>query len=301
MKYDKKINRVIDYINRNLEHPLPVDKLAEIAGMSEYHFHRIFKAETGENAAKYITRLRLEKAGRQLLRGEDTMIAQIADDAGFSSASLFCRNFKRHFGMTPNEYRSKHGKQNSRNSQSESSKNKEPYTYTHYFCKRKNVKAKDKIMNCTFDIKTLEEKHVIYARHRGAYSEMGEAFQRLMQWAYPRGLVNGFPQLGAVYLDDPAITPVEKLQSDAILVVDKDVKTDGAIGKYTIPGGKYAVGRFEIAMEEFGAAWTSMCGLIKDNGLVSVDGYHFEMYLNNFDEHPEKKHIVDICIPVKPL
>lgn len=300
MEYAKKINRVIDYITSHIDSPLPIEKLATVAGLSEYHFHRVFRAEVGETIAKYITRLRLEKAGRQLLRNEDMLIAEIAGNAGFSSASLFCRNFKRHFGMTPQEYRSKNSEQNSKNSQSDSTDDKPLYTYTHYFCSHKTINIGGKIMNCTFDIQTLEAKQVIYARHRGAYNEMGEAFQRLMQWAYPRGLVKGFPRLGSVYLDDPTITPPDKLQSDAFLVIDEDIKVEGEIGKYTISGGKYAVGHFEIAMEEFGEAWLSMCKLITDSGLTAVDGYHYEMYLNNFDEHPEKKFIVDICIPVKP-
>lgn len=301
MEYTKKINKVIDYITHHIDSPLPVEKLASVAGLSEYHFHRVFRAEVGETVAKYILRLRLEKAGRQLLRGNDVLIAEIAANAGFSSTALFCRNFKRRFGVTPQQYRSRNSERSSKNSQSDSSKREAPYTYTHYFCPCKTIKIGDKTMNCTFEVKMLDEKHVIYARHRGAYNEMGEAFQRLMQWAYPRGLVKEAPRFGAAYLDDPAITPADKLQSDAFLVVDEEVKVEGEIGKYTIPGGKYAVGRFEIAMEEFGDAWSSMCQLIAGRGFVSVDGYHYEMYLNNFDEHPEKKHIVDICIPVQPL
>lgn len=301
MEYTQKINKVIDYIIHHLDTPLPVEKLAEVAGLSEYHFHRIFRAEVGETLARYILRLRLEKAGRQLLRSNEALISEIALDTGFSSTALFCRNFKRRFGLTPQQYRSRNSEQNSKNNQPDSNKTEPPYTYTHYFCRCKTIKIGGKTMNCTFDVKMLDEKQVIYARHRGAYNEIGEAFQRLMQWAYPRGLVKEQPAFGAAYLDDPAITPVENLQSDAFLVVNEEVKVEGGIGKYTIPGGKYAVGRFEIGMDEFAAAWLSMCKLIADRGFVPVDGYHYEMYLNNFDEHPEKKHIVDICIPVQPL
>lgn len=77
-------------------------------------------------------------------------------------------------------------------------------------------------MKCNFEIKELAPKSVIYCRH-----------------------------LGAVYLDDTQITAVDKLQSDVFLVVDAAVKVERGIGKYTIDGGKYAVGRFEIEMSEF--------------------------------------------------
>lgn len=52
--------------------------------------------------------------------------------------------------------------------------------------------------------------------------------------------------LGAVYMDDPAITAIDKLQTDAFWVVAKEVDIAGEIGKYTISGGRYAVGRFEM-------------------------------------------------------
>lgn len=301
MDYTKQINRVIDHVTGNLDSPLRVASLAEIAGLSEYHFHRIFREEVGETVAKFIVRKRLEKACRQLMRKEAVPITLVAEECGFSSQSLFCRNFKRHLGMTPQEYRSRNSKQESNNSQFLSKESEKPYTYTHYFYSRKTLKIGGKTMDCNFEIKTLEPKRIVYARHTGAYDQMGEAIGRLMKWAYPRGLVGATPRFGSCYLDDPAVTEKEKLQSDAFLVVDDDVKVDGGIGKYTISGGRYAVGRFEIAMHEFGDAWLTMCHLVADNGFVTVDGYHHEMYLNNFDEHPEKKFIVDICIPVKPL
>lgn len=157
------------------------------------------------------------------------------------------------------------------------------------------------MMNCSFEIKYLDAKNVVYYRHKGEYDKMGPSINKLMQWAYPRGLVSNPPRVGAVYLDDPRITPIDKLQSDIFMIVDGDVKVDGEIGKYTIGGGQYAVGRFEISMSEFGDAWQSMCGLITDHGCQSVDGCHHELYLNNPDDHPEKKHLVDICIPVKAV
>ena len=301
MKYTKQINKVIDYITHHLDSPLPVERLADEAGLSEFHFHRVFRAEVGETVAKFTMRKRMEKACRQLVRNEDVPVSEVALNTGFASSSVFCRNFKRHFGVTPQEYRSRNREQDSRNRQSDSREIISPSTYAHYFCSRKTIKIGGIKMNCTFEIKTLETKHVVYARHTGAYDKMGEAFERLMQWAYPRELVKGLPRFGAVYLDDPSITPADKLQSDAFLVVDEDVKVEGGIGKYTIAGGRYAVGRFEISMSEFGPAWQSMCRLIEDNGCMSVDGFHHEMYLNNANEHPEKKFIVDICIPVKPV
>lgn len=301
INHKKQINKVLDYITAHLGTPISVDELAEVAGLSPYHFHRVFHAESGETIAKYIIRRRMEKAGRELRRNTDTPISDIAYNVGYNSASVFCRNFKQHFGVTASEYRDTIEQQESKISQSTSINEENISAFTRYICNRKTIKIGDKIMNCTFEIKDLEPKQVVYYRMTGAYDGIGAAIGKLMQWAYPRGLVAEHPIVGTVYLDDPAITEKEKLQSDVFLVINRDIAVDGAIGKYTIDGGKYAVGRFEISITEYGDAWGSMCRLITEHGCQSTDGYHYEVYLNNPDEHPEKKHIIDICIPIKPL
>lgn len=154
-------------------------------------------------------------------------------------------------------------------------------------------------MNCKFEMKKLPAMHIIYCRHYGEYNKMEEAFSKLLCWAYPRGLVSTpAGRLVSVYHDHPDVTKTDKLMSDACLIVDNPVKTDGEIGSYDLGGGLYAVGRFEISFEEFGDAWRSMFNLINEHGCQCTDGYHFEIYRNNHEEHPEKKWIIDICIPI---
>lgn len=301
MNHKRQTNKVIDYITAHLDTQISMEELAEIAGLSQYHFHRVFRTEVGETIAKFIVRKRMEKAGRELQRNSDTPISDIAYSVGYASGSVFCRNFKQHFGITASEYRDTIKQRNSKNSQLKNTNEEQISAFTRYICNCKTIKIGDKIMNCTFEIKNLDPHNVVYCRHTGAYDGIGKTINKLMQWAYPRGFVNGRPVIGTVYLDDPAITAQDRLQSDVFLLVDKDVPVDGEIGKYTIDGGKYAVGRFEISINEYCDAWQSMCRLITAHGCQSTDGYHYEIYLNNPDEHPEKKHIIDICIPVKPL
>lgn len=299
--YTRQINKVVDYITNHMEQPIRVEQLASVAGLSLYHFHRIFTAETGEPAGKFITRKRMEKAARMLLQDYDMPVGEIAYCVGYSTPAVFCRNFKSHFGLTAQDFRRKNKEENSKNRQFDSiDKTLNPYA-SRYLCPYKTIKIGDKTMKCTFEIKDLEARKVIYCRHIGAFDKIGEAFDKLMKWAYPRGLVSAQPLMAAVYLDDPDITPVEKLQSDACLVVDHDVKVEGEIGMYTLNAGKYGVGRFEIAMNEFSDAWHAICGLVEENGCQTIDGHYYELYLNDPNKHPEKKHIVDICVPVKPL
>ena len=63
----------------------------------------------------------------------------------------------------------------------------------------------------------------------------------------------------------------------------------------------HIVGHFEQGMDEFQKAWNTMCHWFTESGYQQGDGCTYELYHNDYTTHPEKKHIVDICIPVKPL
>lgn len=297
-KYTKQINIVLDYINEHLNEKLDIQLLAQQTNLSAYHFHRIFTSVMGESLAKYIMRRRLELAAIQLSNDIQKPITNIAYEYGFNSANVFCRNFKKLFGMTAETYRSKIQQENSKNRTLEHNISPQSRTYSHYFCQRKTLKIGDRCMNCNFEIKQLEATHVVYCRHYGAYTTMQQSFEKLMRWAYPKGLVT-VPDfhLAAIYHDNPSVTEEEKRISDACLIVKEPLKTDGEISAYTLPAGQYAVGRFEILWDEFQTSWECMYRLIDEHGCQCY-GLPFEVYLNNSETHPEKKWIVDICIPV---
>lgn len=98
------IHNVKVYIREHINEPLDREVLAEIAGFSIPHFHRIFTAQTGESAASYIRRLRLERAGRKLRMGA-VNITQVALAAGYDSHAAFGKAFKQQYGLSPSEFR----------------------------------------------------------------------------------------------------------------------------------------------------------------------------------------------------
>ena len=143
---------------------------------------------------------------------------------------------------------------------------------------------------------------VAYVRHIGAFQGVAQAFQKLMQWAGPRGLIR-FPetQMLAIYHDSPHITETDKLRSDACITVPPDTKVEGEIGKTDIPGGLYAVAHAEIAPTEFGQAWDALMDWLAGSGYQPDDRLCYEMYLNDPRSHPEGKFIIDICEPIRPM
>ncbi len=92
-----------------IEHPAEdhrVDRLAQRAGMSPRHFARVFTEQTAETPARFVQRVRVERA-RQLLEGRDVGIEAIADEVGFGSAETLRRAFVRVVGVSPGAYRAR--------------------------------------------------------------------------------------------------------------------------------------------------------------------------------------------------
>lgn len=105
--YESVINKAVEYILENLEKPLVLKQIATIASMSPFHFHRIFKKVKGETLSKFIQRTRVEKAA-QLIKSKRTLfLHEIGYQCGFSSQSLFVKNFRKHYNITPYEYKKK--------------------------------------------------------------------------------------------------------------------------------------------------------------------------------------------------
>ncbi len=96
--------RVLDHIDARLDQPLPLGELAEVAGLSSFHFARAFRATVGETPHRLVMRRRAESARALLLSAQDRVTpADAAFRAGFSSQSHLTRCLREMFGQTPGE------------------------------------------------------------------------------------------------------------------------------------------------------------------------------------------------------
>lgn len=99
-----KTKLVLKYIENNYMEKITIAMVAEVAGFSESHFMRYFKETMGTSFIEYLKDYRLTMAAR-LLAGSDSTILEIATEAGFDNLSYFNRSFKKHYGVTPSQYR----------------------------------------------------------------------------------------------------------------------------------------------------------------------------------------------------
>lgn len=301
-EYIFRINKVIDYIDSNLDKTLNLETLAEIANFSPFHFHRIFTAFTSEPLNAFVKRLRIEKAARLLLIDSDNPINDIAYNCGYSSNSVFSREFKKHFKISAKDYRIKMQTKNSKIGQQESKNSKLSDNSNNYIRIVELTNKWRKLMKTNIEIKELPALVLIYCRHTGQFDQIGKVYENLFKWAGPRGLLD-FPKTKTVtvYHDDPSVTDIEKVRQSACITIEKEVKPEGEIGKMSTPAGKYAVGNFEIDVTEFEQAWNTMCIWVSESGYQPADGNPYELYHQDPEHHPENKFVLDICIPVKVL
>jgi AraC-like DNA-binding protein len=101
---NRRMLRARDAMDRAFASPLDVAALARIAGVSEAHFIRTFRAAFGETPHRYLQRRRVERS-MFLLRESAARVTDICLDVGFTSLGTFSRTFRDIVGVSPLAYR----------------------------------------------------------------------------------------------------------------------------------------------------------------------------------------------------
>ena len=99
---DPRIAKTLDYIESNLNSPLALEELAEVACLSTSQFHRIFKRETDRTPFIFIEEMKMAKAYELMSEGK-VMIHEMANLLGYKDYETFSRAFKKHFLLSPDD------------------------------------------------------------------------------------------------------------------------------------------------------------------------------------------------------
>jgi len=103
-----RMEKLIEFMNANFSRPVRLGEAAKLVNMAETAFSRFFKAKTGINFVDFLNDIRLGHASRLLIDTKDS-ITDIAVACGFTNISNFNRTFKRDKGLTPKDFRARHG------------------------------------------------------------------------------------------------------------------------------------------------------------------------------------------------
>lgn len=244
-EYAQRIDRVIDYLRGNLDRPVKLAELADVACFSEFHFHRIFSAVSGETLNSFTNRLRLEKAAR-LLRYSEQSLTDIALECGFSSSATFSRAFRSGYDTSPRQFRKSGEIKNSK------------------ICKE--LLAEDEYglpmsreeKRAAFPVKLMDipERQVAYIRVKNAFDmeRVIAAFRILMEWAKSQ---NVFSQgiLFGMTVDDPHVTPKHLYRYEVCFASSLPFECMPGMSKLRMPAMRYAVIKVCGDIHKVATAW----------------------------------------------
>lgn len=278
-EYEKKVNLVIDYINTHLYDKPDLRALTDIAGLSEFHLHRVFKFIIGENIGEFVLRLRMEDVA-QLLRMSTKTLDNIALEKGYANKSVLSRAFKKHFGITPSAYR------------------KLPQGQS-FFDRR----HRGEVVDLQPEIRVVAQKNLVYTRiidWYGSPKSYAKAWRELGQYARKHDLIRPDIEFIGLSFDDPTITNPAQCRFYACFTTKEVVKPSGKFGQLIIDEGLYAV----FLMKGSYRGFLDFYFNIYMNWLPSSDYtlrkmYAFEKYLNSPTDVKSEDLLTEIHVPVK--
>jgi len=244
-EYGQRIDRVIDYLRRNLHRPVKLAELANVACFSEFHFHRIFRAVSGETLNNFTIRLRLEKAAR-LLRYSEQSLTDIALDCGFSSLATFSRAFRSVYDTSPSQFR--------KNGEIKNSKIcKELFPEDEYGLA---MGAEEK--KAAFPVRLIDipERQVAYIRVTNAF-ELGRviaALKTVIEWAKCQDIFSQGTLFGMT-VDDPHVTPKHLYRYEVCLASSLPFECMPGMSKLKMPAMRYAVIEVSGDIHKVATAW----------------------------------------------
>ena len=280
--YQKKVDDVLQYIHCHLNQNLTIKELAEFAGISFFHFHRILKGALNEPIATYIDKVRLDTAVK-LIRYSDESMNSISAKIGYSDVSSFSKAFSKEFGIPPQEFKS----------------NREMVLNTHIDYR---IDSQGKLVS---EIKPkiifLPNKKVIYKRVIGEYGgkEVIEAWEQLFDFIAQHKLLGWNPEFFSIYYDDPDSVGREKCTSDLCFTTKKDIEEHDVFKLNLFEEGKYAVFRYKGSYERLWELYDKIYG----DWLLSVD-YKLrdvpplEKYINYSPKTKPENLLTEIYIPI---
>lgn len=302
-KYEQALLSTLVHIQTNLDDDLTLQTLANRAGFSPYHFHRVFREFIGEPVKEYVRRLRIEKSAYRLKISEETIL-KIALEAGFKTHESFTRAFERKFGVNPAGFRADFLR---------TSRERKQQIQPKYLTEYNQKNASGLLPNGSTAKQVRLEKTrpiiVAFVRHVGSYEKMLEKgsslsslWDELFQWGKANKLINADSLLIGVPQDDPTITPLEKQRFDVCVQIPEFRNPSGHIGCQTIPAGLFAVcrhyGPFDNLADTYAHIYNSMImtGKYQMRGATPFEVYSFSHVKDDL-----RIHFTDIYLAVEPV
>jgi AraC family transcriptional regulator len=274
--YETRLNRVVDYIYDHLEEDIGPDRLAEVACLSRYHWHRIYTAMRGETIAATVKRLRLHRAADRLANS-NLPIREIGKRAGYGSVESFSRAFKEAYDRSPADYRA---------------------NGSHAAFKAANA-ARD-AAGFAVRMVDLPAMRCVGVSHKGSYMEIDRAMHRLFESLAARGFLATGTRMIALFFDDPDVVAVEHLRAKACTPIGAEAELSAPLEETILRGGLYARLRYQGPYADMKDAYRWLFSTwLANSAYEAADAPVFEEYLNSPRDVPPAALRTDIHLPLE--
>jgi len=285
--YARRVLRAQQHVEARLDRDVDPHEVARVAGLSVHHFHRVFRGTTGESVMQYARRLRLERAARELL-ASDASVLDLALGAGYRSHEAFTRAFARAFGMPPSEWRRRGSA-----------------TFRTTPCGQP-VDPPEGVV-----IRTEAARHLVVLRHQGPFDAVPAAWHTLHAWWAEHAGALGLPQdsgaqpMFGLVPDDPQITDQDLLRYDAAIAVPAPIPRHrlpgGPVGQARLEGGTFAVLSHRGPYDELSDCYVALIGgWLPASGRLPAPTPVVEAYLNSPDRTAPEALRTEIRIRLTP-
>jgi len=275
--YKEQFNKVLEYIHLNLDGQLDIKTLSKIAYISEYHFHRLIKSFLDEALGTYIKRIRIE-SGAKLLKYSDNSITDIAYKIGYESPTSFNKSFKKHFNVSPTQFR-----QNPLNS-FDSVKQKQEKTNFDITVNKKKIDS--------FKIICHPSKGILNS------NSIELLWKDLIMYASQNQIINNKTKFVGIHWDDPSITNNDNIRYDACLSIENKPENSPFPIKQIL-GGKYLCFTYKGDDKYLGDVYDQIFrDYIIEKDIKLRNQPLFEQFLTQRETTQPAERITEIYIPV---
>ncbi|WP_225783234.1 GyrI-like domain-containing protein [Xenophilus sp. Marseille-Q4582] len=273
--YHARMARVLAHVHEHLDAPLDLARLAELAHMSPFHWHRTYAALYGETIAATVRRLRLQRATGHLANSA-LPVADIARRCGYPNVQSFARAFREGYGCSPSAYRRQGAHQLFRAGTA-------PVLAAGY----------------TVEVREVAVVHLAGLDHHGSYMHVGQAFEASFAHLSAARLMRPDTRWLAVYFDDPDAVPEGQLHARAGLSLPQHIAAPASLTRFALGGQPCAVLRHRGPYATMRAAYAWLYGRwLVESGHAAADLPVFEEYLNNPRDTPPEALLTDIFLPL---
>ncbi len=274
--YEDRLLRVIAHIHAHPDDDLSLDALADVAALSRFHFHRVFRAVTGRTVAEMVRRIRMDHAAVALCYS-DRPIAEIAASVGYPDVTSFTRAFADTLGRPPGAYRDA----------------------GRYRPELATLKTGEHKMTHPVTFREMAERRLVALEHFGPYNETGQVMTELCTTLAARGLMDKVAEAVCIYWDDPDAKPAAELRMHAGFELSEGEIAPPLEG-ITLPAGRYAVMRYTGPFSGLKAAYDAFYGTwLPTSGVEPGDSPCFETYPGVTENTPPEKLVTDMWMPLK--